>query len=89
MDKQYLLDLLSQAREKLSPTEAKVIALRFPKNGEGPRRTLKEAAEELAAGGMGVTRQRIQQIEAAALAKMMGFMRSQGITQEAFAEMVA
>jgi len=66
-----LRDLVSRALTELDAKERRVILLRFGLDGEN-RRTLKAIGEE-----MGLSRERIRQIESAALAKLRGTKRWQ------------
>ena len=66
-----LRDLVSRGLTELDAKERRVILLRFGLHGEN-RRTLKAIGEE-----MGLSRERIRQIESAALAKLRGLKRWQ------------
>lgn len=64
VERQELSQRLAQALDALDPRERKIIQMRFGL-GRGEERTLSEVAEM-----MGVSRERIRQIEQAALAKL-------------------
>jgi RNA polymerase primary sigma factor len=80
VEKQELSARLTEALESLDPRERKIIQMRFGLE-QGEERTLSEVAET-----MGVSRERIRQIEQAALAKLR---RMPGLKNEVFEYLAA
>ncbi len=80
VEKQELSQRLTEALDSLDPRERKIIQMRFGLE-RGEERTLSEVAEM-----MGVSRERIRQIEQAALAKLR---RMPGLKNEVFEYLAA